>query len=244
MILTLTNTKKTTWIISDCPQREMLVPEGGFPQRETVRPQLGLQHEVTLTSSSLFVLFGQQTYPLMPINPAFCTHALLKRKLGHGWHRPCSVYTLGCRAGCVSRAHSEKKNIWTTKPLFLIYIQSNWYDTADETNHQIRVLMLWRLLGLYSCNKCPSLQGLYPQVKPECFQSMWTFHSVGNLLLMGYQGIGVKGFLCPHLFSDAPFILKKCDPFACYDPENGSQSAASNTWFLYVEKHSSVPSPL
>lgn len=66
-----------------------------FPLTETVRPQLGLQREVTLTSSSLFVLFGQQTYPLMPINPAFCTHALLKRKLDHGWHRPCSVYTLG-----------------------------------------------------------------------------------------------------------------------------------------------------
>lgn len=101
--------KTTTWIISDCPQREMLIPEGGFPLRETVRPQLGLQCEVTLTSSSLFVLFSQQTYPLMPINPAFCTHALLKRKLGHGWHRPCSVYTLGCRAGRFSRAHSEKK---------------------------------------------------------------------------------------------------------------------------------------
>lgn len=68
---------------------------------------------------------------------------------------------------------------------------------------------------LYSCNKCPSLQGVYPQVKPECF------HSVGNSLLVGCQGIGVKGFLCPHLFSGAPFTLKKCALFACCDPENG-----------------------
>lgn len=87
----------------------MLVPEGGFPLTETVRPQLGLQREVTLTSSSLFVLFGQQTYPLMPINPAFCTHALLKRKLGMAGTGH-SVFTLwDCRAGRFSRAHSEKK---------------------------------------------------------------------------------------------------------------------------------------
>lgn len=83
----------------------MLVPEGGFPLTETVRPQLGLQREVTLTSSSLFVLFGQQTYPLMPINPVFCTPALLKRKLNYGWHRP--VFTLWVAEQVVS-AHSEK----------------------------------------------------------------------------------------------------------------------------------------
>lgn len=41
------------------------------------------QRSVTLDCPSLFVPFGPQSYPLMPINPAFCTRALHKRMLGH-----------------------------------------------------------------------------------------------------------------------------------------------------------------
>lgn len=119
----------------------------------------------------------------------------------------------------ISVMHTQKKKkIWTTKPLFLIYIQSNWYDTADETNHQTRVLMLWCLKGLYFCNKCPSLQGLYPEVKPKCFQSTWTFHSVGNSLLMGCQGIGVKGLLCPHPSQRCPIYPQKMCPLCMLWP--------------------------
>lgn len=113
MISTLTNTKQQPELPLTA-HRERLLPEGVFPLTETVRPQLGLQREVTLTSSSLFVLFGQQTYPLMPINPAFCTHALLKWKLGHGWHRPCSVYTLGLQnrsfQSCTLRKKKDLNN--------------------------------------------------------------------------------------------------------------------------------------
>lgn len=150
------------------------------------------QRNATLNCPSLLMPFGSQCYPLMPINPALCTHALHKRKLGHVWHR--LVFTF-------PSAHETIENGWN-KQTDAIWIASTFFLHRDS--HIRPKCGPSHLLRLHSGSKCSPSQGLYPQVKPQCFQSMWTLHSDGNSLLMERQGCGVRGFLGPHLFSGPP----------------------------------------